>query len=167
MANILKIKAFEVSVSLETDEMITFEEVHELLSKIAEAAERIGVPPTPVASSESIDSKISLKQSDGSAGTKIDLHVNAVAEALDAKTGPEVALAAAAYLQLVRGRDSFSRKELLDAMKEATSFYSKSMSGNLSKILKQLVGDEFTQHSNDNYALKSATIASLRPRLAQ
>lgn len=94
------------------------------------------------------------------------LHVNSVAQKLKAKTGPEVAVAAAATLQIFDGKDKFTRTELLETMKKATMHYSSSMSGNLTKILAQLVGSKFNQLSDGVYSLSSEEHGKLVSQLA-
>jgi hypothetical protein len=95
------------------------------------------------------------------------LHVNSVAEKLGGQTGVEVAIAAAAYLQLMSGKEAFTRRELLSAMKDAKKFYNQNMSANLSRILNQLVGSKFNQIGNDQYSLKAADIKEIESKLAQ
>lgn len=94
------------------------------------------------------------------------LHVNSVAQKLKAKSGPEVAVAAAATLQICEGKDTFSRTELLETMKKATMHYRTSMSGNLTKILGTLVGSKFNQISDGVYSLNSEEYQNLVAGLA-
>lgn len=97
-------------------------------------------------------------------GTK--LHINSVAQKLKAKSGSEVALAAAATLQIMEGKQTFSRNELLDAMKKATMHYNTNMSSNLTKILGSLVGSKFNQVSDGVYSLTSEEYQKLSGQLA-
>lgn len=94
------------------------------------------------------------------------LHVNSVAQKLKAKTGPEVAVAAAATLQIFEGKEKFTRTELLETMKKATMHYSASMSGNLTKILAQLVGSKFNQLGEGVYSLSAEEHGKLVSQLA-
>ncbi|OWV76574.1 hypothetical protein ATY76_01045 [Rhizobium sp. R339] len=94
-------------------------------------------------------------------GSKQMLHVNSIASALGAKSGSEVAVAAAASLQIYEGKETFTRSELLDTMKKATMHYKDSMSGNLSKALTTLVGSKFNQIKDGVYSLNKATYDQL------
>lgn len=94
------------------------------------------------------------------------LHVNSVAKKLAAKTGPQVAEAAAAALQIYDGKQTFTRGELLDTMKKATMHYKDSMAGNLTKILDTLVGTRFNQVSDGVYSLSADAYADLESKLA-
>jgi hypothetical protein len=67
----------------------------------------------------------------------------------------------------VLGKETFSRKELLDEAKGATNYYKKSVSNNLSTTLKRLCeSDEFTEHSTDKYALTASKRGELEKLLA-
>lgn len=94
------------------------------------------------------------------------LHVNSVAQKLKAKTGSEVAVAAAATLQIYDEKQTFNRNELLEMMKKATMHYSSNMSGNLTKILGTLVGSKFNQISDGVYSLTSDEYQKLVAQLA-
>ena len=94
------------------------------------------------------------------------LHVNSVAKKLAAKTGPQVAEAAAAALQIYDGKQTFTRGELLDTMKKATMHYKDSMNGNLTKILESLVGTRFNQVSDGVYSLSADAYSDLETKLA-
>ena len=93
---------------------------------------------------------------------------NTIAAHLGGNTGPELAIAAAAHLLLVKGKSKFSRKEINDEMKEATTYYKSSMSSNLSKTLNTLVkGKRFNQVSKDTYSLPANENRSIEARLAE
>jgi hypothetical protein len=92
--------------------------------------------------------------------------VNSIATKINAKSGSDVAIAAAAFLQLVEGKESFSRQELLTSMKAATKFYKTGMSSNLSGYLNSLVGGKLNQIGTGKYCLASAEHARLETALA-
>lgn len=97
---------------------------------------------------------------------KQNLSINTVAKKLSAKTGPDLAEAAAATIQLYEGKSSFSRNELLETMRKATMHYKDSMAGNLSKILAQLTGKKFNQISDGKYSLSAEAYEDLVKKLA-
>jgi hypothetical protein len=99
-------------------------------------------------------------------GPKQMLHVNSIASAIGAKSGGDVAVAAAASLQIFEGKETFTRAELLEVMKKATMHYKESMSGNLSVSLKTLVGSKFNQIKDGVYSLNKATYDQLVAQLA-
>lgn len=99
-------------------------------------------------------------------GSTQKLHVNSIATKLKAKTGPEVAIAAAAALQIFDQKQTFTRTELLDMMKKATMHYKDNMSGNLTKMLGTLVGSKFNQVSDGVYSLNADAYHDLEAQLA-
>lgn len=64
---------------------------------------------------------------------------NTIAQAISAKTGADLVLAAMARILIGKGRPSASRQEILDEMKEATTYYRDSYASNLSAYLDTLV----------------------------
>lgn len=94
------------------------------------------------------------------------LHVNSVAQKLKSKSGSDVAVAAAATLQIYDEKQTFTRAELLDTMKKATMHYNANMSGNLTKILGTLVGSKLNQISDGVYSLTSDEYQKLAAQLA-
>jgi hypothetical protein len=88
------------------------------------------------------------------AATAFDFSTNTIASVTGAKTGPDLAMSAAAHLTLTKGAEKFSRKELLTEMQSATTFYNQSYSGNLSKILNGLTkAKRLNLVGNHTYAL--------------
>lgn len=96
-----------------------------------------------------------------------NLAANTVAARLGVKTGPELAIAAAATLQIAQGKDSFTRKQLLEVMQSAKTYYKTSMGSNLGAALSTLVGTKRINALNNNeMSLPAAEIASLRAKIA-
>jgi hypothetical protein len=94
------------------------------------------------------------------------LHINSIATKLQAKTGADVALAAAAALQVFDQKETFTRPELLDMMKKATMHYKDNMSGNLTSIIKSLLGPKLNQISDGVYSLTHDAYQDLVSKLA-
>lgn len=97
----------------------------------------------------------------------LDFSTNTVAAKLGVKKGPELVIAAAAHLTFVKNKNKFTRKDLLDEMKEATTYYKTSHSANLSKSIDTLVKNQrFHQNGRDTYALSATEKNSLEAKLA-
>lgn len=94
------------------------------------------------------------------------LHVNSIATKLKAKSAPDLALAAAAALQVFGGNETITRAEILATMKKATMHYKEPMSGNLSAILKSLVGSKLNQIGDGVYSLTADEYEKLANQLA-
>ncbi len=98
----------------------------------------------------------------------LDHSTNTIAAHLNASTGPDLIIAAAAHLVLVKGQEKFSRKDINDEMKEATTYYKSSISSNLSKSLDTLVkAKRLNQMAKGVYALAASEKKSLEEKLAQ
>lgn len=97
----------------------------------------------------------------------IALSTSSIAQKLGSKTGPDLAIAAAAHLVLVKKMDKFSHTELLAEMREAKTFYKKSYHSNLGNYLKSLVtAGRFNHIGGNDYALSENEIADLGAKLA-
>ena len=122
--------------------------------------------------------KIEVGETEPSKGTGSDLgktgvkkisglSVLNIAGKLNAKSGADVALAAAAYLHFVGGKAIFSRDELSSAMKEATGIYKNSMLANLTKTLAQLEKNGTFNKSSNSYSLNASKVSELNAILSK
>ena len=94
------------------------------------------------------------------------LTTKSIATKLNAKSGPDVAKAAAAHLAISKGSETFSRTDLHNAMKTAAGHYKSSMHGNLTGIIKALLTDDILVETNtDIYSLTPTAEAKLKGQL--
>ncbi len=99
--------------------------------------------------------------------TKFVLSTSSIAQKLGAKTGPDLAIAAAAHIFFVKKFEKFTHTELLAEMREAKTFYKKSFHNNLGNTLKNLVGAGRLNHlSGNDYSLSEKEIKDLEAKLA-
>jgi len=85
---------------------------------------------------------------------KIEISKNSIASKLGCKTGPELILAACATLTFVKLKETFTRKEIIPTMKEASTYYKQSYVRNLGNYLSTLVKDgKLLERSNGVFAL--------------
>lgn len=165
MAARVRIKAGSVEFEYEGETELGVADIKDLFSHIEalfkvpvlsedEELHEPSVPAAPVNDSSAMD------------GGGPKLHINNVAQKLKAKTAPELAIVAAATLQIYDGKETFSRTDLLDTMKKAKGHYKTSMSGNLTKTLGRLVGPKFNQVSDGMYSLTSDELQKLEAQLA-
>jgi hypothetical protein len=99
-------------------------------------------------------------------GDSVQLSTASIATKLRCKSGPNLAVAAAAHLTLAKNIGVFTRKALLVEMQTATSFYKSSYSKNLSKTLKTLLKGDFNEPSSGRYCLTEAKKKEVRSALA-
>lgn len=116
------------------------------------------VPPPP---------PLQNSQSPLSNQSELDLSTETIAARLGAASGSDLAIAAAAHLVLVDQQSKFTRKELLDEMQTATSYYKKTFSDNFSSYLKTLVTKgRINGLSKGSYALTAKELEDLKVKLA-
>lgn len=103
-------------------------------------------------------------------GVPIDLDqsTNTIAARLGGTSGSDLVIAAAAYLTFVKKQDTFTRAEVLAEMKAVTTYYTKFMSTNFSKMLSSLVKvKRLNQVASGSYALSAAERTAVEAKLAQ
>lgn len=164
MTSKIKIRIGQIEIEYEGTEEFLKEELPDLLKAVTELhKEAVSTLPTIPPEQESGSNAKPPPSFDGSnLGT-----TNSIAAKLGAKTGSELAVAAAAKLVLGAGFEQFSRKQLLQEMQNATQYYKSSYGSNLSKTIKTLVGDHrFIERAKDTYALKADLVSTLESQLA-
>jgi hypothetical protein len=158
MSSKLRIKIGAVEIEYEGTEEFLKKELPELLKTAMELH---------AASGAKTDTETPMDTPGTHKGKIGSLTTNSIAAKLNAKSGPDLLLAAAAQLALVAKTEPFSRQQLLISMQGATSYYKKNYSGNLSKILPRALKDEKVSETAANtFALTAATKAELEKKLA-
>jgi hypothetical protein len=100
--------------------------------------------------------------------SSLDYSTNTIAAHLNANSGPELVIAAAAHLAHVKKKDTFTRQEIHDEMKGATTYYKANMSTNLTKSLNTLVKNKrLNQVTKGMFALSATEKKALEGKLAQ
>jgi hypothetical protein len=155
----IKIKLGPIEVEYEGSEEFLKKELPELLTAISRLYQETGVVlnETPVVAPTPTEKNIAPLV--GTTGT--------IAAKLKASSGSDLALAASAKMMLGDSFPSFTRDQLLREMKTATSYYRKSYSNNLTKILNQLVkSGKLVETASNTYALGANTKNELEAQLA-
>jgi hypothetical protein len=100
-------------------------------------------------------------------GQKIEGTVNTISAKLNVKSGSDLVLAASAHLDLVDGRQGFSRRDILMDMKTASNYYKETYGSNLSVYLKNLIkSQKLNEISSETYALQARERERLRDLLS-
>ena len=103
----------------------------------------------------------------GQNGTK-KLHTSTIASRLVGKSAPNLVVSAAAHLQIIEGKKTFSRQELLADMKSATTHYNQNMSSNLTKMLNTMISQQtINKVGTDSYSLSDIKITELEKLIAK
>lgn len=147
----IRIKYGAIEIEYEGPEQFLKDELPglvEVISNLAHSPAPMDPPTTPVTAPSA---------SPVSSASNTKLAPNSVAAKLGSKSGLDLIIAAAGYLEIMAGKASYSRQELLTAMKEATQYYNATISSNLSKYLKTLVKDSrLNEVASGRYALAAA-----------
>jgi hypothetical protein len=159
MTSKVRIKAGPVEFEYEAETELAVTDIKDLFSHIETLFKvpALAVGGQVSASSDMVKANVNGPQK---------LHINSIATKLGGKTGGDVALAAAAALQIFDQKETFTRAELLDMMKKATLHYKDNMSGNLTSIIKSMLGLKLNQISDGVYSLTSDTYQDLAGKLA-
>lgn len=153
----IRIKMGPIEIEFEGSEDFLKSELPTLIANVSALYQSADIPEDDATSGTAPPS---------SQGSDLQLSTNSIAAKLHCKSGPELAVAAAAHLTLVAGKQVFTRKELLDEMKTASGYYKSSYMSNLTKTLNQLVKSKFNEPSNGKYALTAAAAADIRAKIA-
>lgn len=98
----------------------------------------------------------------------LNYSTNTIAAHLDAKTGPELVISALAQLELVQGKSSSTRTDILAEMKSATTYYNQNMRSNMTKTLAGLTsGNRINQIGKDTYALSATERKQVEAKVAE
>tara|TARA_R110000751_G_scaffold79953_5_gene161183 strand:+ start:1915 stop:2442 length:528 start_codon:yes stop_codon:yes gene_type:complete len=116
---------------------------------------------------ESTSTSDVLPPAGDSSEQKIEMTTNSIATKLNVKTGSDLIIAACAHLCLVKGHNTFTRKNILAEMQTASNFYTKSHVKNLSRYFKAVLTEgKLIERSQDNYALSSSEKSKLESTLS-
>lgn len=150
----IKLKTAHVEIEYEGSEDFLRSDLLGFITKIAEIHKMSPPIHTP-------------QQGTAPSGTAtINLSVNSIATKLKVRKGPELVLAACAYLAIVENRTNFRREEILESMKTATTFYKKSYGSNFSHYLDRLVKNgKILQQSKGVYALSAQVRSEMELKL--
>lgn len=129
-----------------------------LAGTIGSLLERLPGPDAEPIDTDAADDQVALEPSATAApANRLDMTTNTIASKLGVKSGPDLALAAAAYLTLAEKKAKFTRKELLEAMRDAAHYYKQAMRSNLTAALRSLIKEgKFSEVAKDTYALSAA-----------
>ena len=165
MTTKLRIRIGNVEVEYEGQESFLNKKLPELIANVAKI-EGTG-SMTLDESVEQGDIKRTIKRT-GTGKGKITGTTNTLASKLGCESGPALILAAATRLTLVLGKSSFTRKELLNEMKSASTYYKKSYASNLTQNLNTLIkSNKLNESAKDTYSLAAKTRAGLEKKLSE
>lgn len=155
----IKIKVGQIEVEFEGSE----EFIKNELVQMVEAISGMHIAKLPPATPPSQNPANSETFSNGAKGWGVTTY----AANLKVQTGTDLIIATCAYITLENGKGTFSRKEVLDEMKEATSYFKANYTKNLSRYFDQLVKNgDLVITSSKLFALSANKKSALEQLLA-
>ena len=146
-----RIVADGIEIEVEGEEL----NVPDLFAQVAEARRALGPAPVVTVTSASGPQASSSVQVSGARIANVS--TNTIASQINASTGSDLVMAAMAHLTLVQGKDVAARREILDEMKSARTFYKETFSSNLSSYLDNLAkAKRLNLVARDTYALPNS-----------
>lgn len=115
--------------------------------------------------SKTLETNESGSEAGPASANPTSLTVSTICAKLKVNSGPELVMAACFSLHR-QSRASASRKEIINEMRNATSYFKGSYISNLSASLKNLVvGGKLLEQSKDVFAIDAATIGVMESQL--
>lgn len=159
MTSKIRMKLGSIEVEYEGTENFLKEEFLQLLEAVANLYKQSGLSEIKQNSGGSGGVGVAVQQLQSTTG--------AIAAKLGCKSGPDLTIAAAARLTLASGKETFSRKDILNEMKTATAYYKATYRGNFSAILNGLIKDgALLEPAKDTYSLSATKKTELGKQLA-
>jgi hypothetical protein len=160
----ISIKLGAIEVEYEGSESFLKEDLQELLRGVAQLYEQSKAALE--SSSDSADEQQGNPAAAARSTAKLQATTGSIAAKLNASSGPELILAAAARLTLALQMETFSRQKLTEEMKTATAYYKPTYVKNLSGYLKNLIKDgKLNEPSQGNFALTASSLRDMEQRL--
>ena len=157
MESKIRIKLGPIEVEYEGSEAFLKQELPDLIRTVSELYQSVKIQ---------VENEGSEEEGNTDGGDQdIKLSTSSIATKLAVSSGTDLAVAAAAHLAFVKKKNIFTRNDLLQEMRTATSFYKLSYGSNLSKTLAVLLKSKFNEPSSGKYALTGSTKKELRSNL--
>ncbi|MBB5575247.1 MULTISPECIES: hypothetical protein [Rhizobium] len=157
----IRIKVGSMELEYEGDPAFLTGGIEALLTTMGDLAGRIPNEPAQAAG-------IAIANSPPSELAGFHFSTNTIAAHLDAKTGPELVICAMAQLELVQGKSSSSRSEILAEMKSATTYFNTNIASNLSKSLSNLTkAKRINQVGAGSYSLSASEKKKVEVKVAE
>lgn len=163
MTSKIRIKLGHMEVEYEGSEEFIKQELVGLVKTVSDLSKAHSPTSQPIADTQEVaPAAVPTQQS------AIQMSANSIAAKLKCSTGPDLVLAAAASLTLVKNQDSFIRKQILEEMRSAASYYKASFGSNLSvHLIGQVKSNKLLERSTGQYALPADVRGELEKQLAQ
>jgi hypothetical protein len=152
----IKLRIGQIEVEYEGSEQFLKAELPALLKAVAALHQAAGQQPAMT----------NLGGSGGGPALPFLSSTSTVASKLGCRKGTDLVLAAATYLAMGANKPSFTRSEINDQIKSASTYYKSTYTDNLTSYLNTLVKDNKLLHvSGSTYSLHADVLTDMRTRL--
>jgi len=159
MESKIRIKVGRIEVEYEGSETFLKRELPALIKTITELSKAAGVP---------LDKADNSSDENEPRGKRIELSTGSIAGKLSCSSGPDLLIAAAVHLTLVKQIKAFTRKQLLAEMRTASGYFKSSYRDNLSSSLKRLLRkDTLNERSAGQYSLSESARKEFEAKLVK
>jgi hypothetical protein len=159
----IKFKTFELE--FEGEDKFAKADLLELMDKVHSLA---AIIPDGSNDDEHDDKANDDEAKDKTSRVKGDWSTSKVAQKIGGKTCTQLATAALAYLCIIKKLDLASRRQIIDEMKLATSFYRDNFGNSLTSVLQSLVkSGKIHENGTNNFALSEDSIKTIKGQLAK
>lgn len=139
--------------------------IEKLLVTMGELAART---PQEIEPKDALPSIIVAGEKTPAVSDGFNFSTNTIAAHIDAKNGPELVVCALAQLELMQGKASSSRAEILAEMKSATTYYNANMGKNIGQSLSNLTKSKrINQGASDSYSLSASEKKKVEGKVAE
>ena len=157
----IRIKVGEFEIQYEGDPAFLTDGLDDLLTKVADIGD---FAPADGDGNQLGDTPLVRD----TATDGLTVSTNTIAAHLHPNSGPDLVICALANLELVQGKSGSNRKEILAEMKNATSYFSSSMRGNLTKSLSNLTKSKrINEIAKGSYALSANEKKAVGAKIAE
>lgn len=160
----IRIKVGSMELEYEGDPSFLTDGIDALLTKIGDLSTRVPTHPNPAPATATTTINGGTPFNPDS----FNVSTNTIAAHMDAKKGSELVISAMAQLELVQGKSSSGRAEILAEMKGATTYFNENMRKNMSSMLTSLTKSKrVNQIASDAYALSATEKQKVEAKVAE
>ena len=165
----LRVRIAQLEVDFEGPDAYMRNDLPKLIDSLIKShRELIAAPPASAGVAASKGATAGAAHDETPSISAADASTSSIAAKTGAKTGPDLALCAAASLTVAQGKSEFDRKDILAEMKSASAYYEKNYSANLTKTLDSHVKSGTLKHlAGTKYALSADQRKRFRDELAK
>jgi hypothetical protein len=156
-----------MEISYEGTEEYLYDKFFGIVDRILALPDFAGLPTPDAPQSDSAGQSYEMSM-DANQRAVPQMSINNLCARLNCQTGPDLVLAACAYLTFIQGQDTFTRKDIATTMRDATRYFKDTFASNLTAYLQTLVKNgKLMERRDEVYVLTPTYAAELEAALVQ